>query len=105
MLRFCNKLNTTIYGAASKLLKHFIKEVHPEVIVSYADKRWSDGNLYIKLGFTHTHDSKPNYFYIIGQHRENRFKYRNLRLYSRKKILKKGRRGDMERKKSVSYSS
>ena len=80
MLRFCNKLNTTIYGAASKLLKHFIKEVHPEVIVSYADKRWSDGNLYIKLGFTYVHDSKPNYFYVINNKRENRFKYRKSEL-------------------------
>ena len=76
LLRFANKLNTTVYGGASKLLKHFIKEVNPKTIISYADKRWSDGNLYKKLGFIHTHDSKPNYFYVFGQHRENRFKYR-----------------------------
>ena len=41
-----------------------------------ADKRWSDGNLYRQLGFTHIKDSKPGYFYVIGQKRENRFKYR-----------------------------
>ena len=76
LLRFVNKLNTTVYGGASKLLKHFIKEVNPKSIISYADKRWSVGNLYKKLGFTYTHDSKPNYFYVVGQHRENRFKYR-----------------------------
>ena len=76
LLRFVNKLNTTVYGGASKLLKHFIKEVNPKSIISYADKRWSDGNLYKKLGFEHTHDSRPNYFYVVGQHRENRFKYR-----------------------------
>ena len=80
LLRFCNKLNTTVVGGASKLLKHFINEVHPKSIISYADKRWSDGNLYKKLGFTHTHDSKPNYFYVIGQHRENRFNYRKNNL-------------------------
>ena len=85
LLRFCNKLNTTVYGSASKLLNHFINEVKPKTIVSYADKRWSDGNLYIKLGFTHTHDSKPNYFYIIGQHRENRFKYRKGELVKKYK--------------------
>jgi hypothetical protein len=28
----------------------------------------------------HTHDSKPNYFYVIGQKRENRFKYRKGQL-------------------------
>ena len=76
LLRFCNKLNTSVIGGASKLLKYFIKKVHPNKIITYADKRWSNGNLYEKLGFTHTHDSKPNYFYVVGQHRENRFKYR-----------------------------
>jgi hypothetical protein len=30
----------------------------------------------MKLGFKHTHNSRPNYFYIIGHKRENRFKYR-----------------------------
>lgn len=76
LLRFCNKLNTTVIGGASKLLKHFIDKVKPKHIISYADKRWSNGNLYEKLGFRHTHDSRPNYFYIIGHQRENRFKYR-----------------------------
>lgn len=76
LLRFCNKLNTSVVGGASKLLKHFIGEVKPHRIVTYADKRWSVGNLYERLGFVHTHDSKPNYFYVVGQHRENRFKYR-----------------------------
>lgn len=76
LLRFCNKLDTTVVGGASKLLKHFIKKVFPHRIITYADKRWSIGKLYETLGFTHTHDSKPNYFYAIGQHRENRFKYR-----------------------------
>ena len=76
LLRFCNKLNTTVVGGASRLLKHFIKEVKPKRIISYVDKRWSSGKLYDKLGFTHIHDSKPNYFYIIGKRRENRFRYR-----------------------------
>lgn len=76
LIRFCNKLDTSVIGGASKLLKSFIVKINPSKIITYADKRWSNGNLYEKLGFTHTHDSKPNYFYVIGQHRENRFKYR-----------------------------
>ena len=76
LLRFCNKLNTIVVGGASKLLKHFIEEVHPTKIITYADKRWSTGDLYNKLGFTHIRDSKPNYFYVVGLNRENRFKYR-----------------------------
>ena len=59
-----------------RLFKHFIKEVKPIEIVSYADRRWSNGNLYEKLGFTLTHKSQPSYFYVINDKRENRFKYR-----------------------------
>lgn len=76
LLRFCNKLNTTVIGGASRLLHHFIIDFHPKKIISYADRRWSDGNLYYKLGFTHIHNSRPNYFYIIGHKRKNRFNFR-----------------------------
>lgn len=74
--RFCNKLNTNVVGGASRLFKHFIEDNNPESIVTYADKRWSVGNMYFKLGFEHTGDSNPNYYYVIEGHRENRFKYR-----------------------------
>ena len=76
LLRFCNKLNTTVIGGAGKLLKHFIKKHNPSTIISYADRRWSSGNMYEQLGFTHIRDSKPNYFYVVGDKRENRFNYR-----------------------------
>ena len=76
LLRFCNKLDTSVIGAADKLLKHFVKTYKPKEIISYADKRWSQGDLYEKLGFNFTHDSKPNYWYIIGTNREYRYKYR-----------------------------
>lgn len=76
LLRFCNKINWSVPGAASKLLKHFIKENKPNKIISYADKRWSVGNLYEKLGFVNTHDSKPNYFYLVNGERLNRFSFR-----------------------------
>ena len=80
MLRFCNKLNTTVVGGASKLLKYFIKLHKPKEIISYCDRRWSQGDMYEKLGFKLEHVSKPNYFYIVNGHRENRFKYRKSEL-------------------------
>ena len=84
LIRFCNKVNTSVIGGESKLLKSFIVKVHPSKIITSVDKRWSNGNLYEKLGFIHTHDSKPNYFYVIGQHRENRFKYRKDEMVKRR---------------------
>jgi hypothetical protein len=74
--RFCNKLNTSVVGGASRLLKHFITKHNPSEIISYADKRWSDGGLYDKLGFDISHTNKPNYWYIIGKQRKHRFGFR-----------------------------
>ena len=76
LLRFCNKLNTTVVGGASKLLKHFIETNNPNEIISYADRRWSNGNLYEKLGFKLDHITQPNYYYLVGGKRKNRFSFR-----------------------------
>lgn len=76
LLRFCNKLNTNVIGGASKLFKHFIRTYRPNNIVSYADRRWSVGNLYYILGFELYNISRPNYFYVIGYERKNRFNFR-----------------------------
>lgn len=60
LVRFCSKLNTIIVGGMSKILSHV-----PFVdIVSYANRRWSSGNVYNTIGFKKTHTSKPNYSYI-----------------------------------------
>ena len=81
MLRFCNKLNTNIVGGASKLFQHFIKN-HPEInkIISYADRRWSKGNLYEKIGFNFIENTKPSYYYIKGKVRFNRINFQKHKL-------------------------
>ena len=76
LLRFCNKLNTTVIGGASKLLKHFINNNSVLSIISYCDRRISDGELYNKLGFSFIQNSKPNYFYTSKNKRVNRYNYR-----------------------------
>lgn len=76
LLRFCNKLHTSVTGAASKLLKHFISAVKPEHLLTYADRSWSSGNLYDKLGFTYTGNTPPGYAYVNRDVRENRWNYR-----------------------------
>src|ERR1700691_5634545 len=40
-----------VIGGASKLLSAFIKDSNPDKIDSFADLRWSVGNVYEKLGF------------------------------------------------------
>ena len=76
LLRFCNKLNTSVVGGASKLFKYFIDNYDPEEVISYADRRWSNGNLYDKLNFKEYNKSKPNYYYVIGDKRYYRFNFR-----------------------------
>lgn len=51
LIRFSSELNTNVIGGASKLLSYFRKNYNGSII-SYADCRWSNGNLYEKLGFT-----------------------------------------------------
>lgn len=67
--RFCNKLNTTVIGSASRLLTYFIKHNNPNRIISYADRNWSIGNLYFKLGFKMINISKPDYKYLVRDRR------------------------------------
>ena len=83
LLRFCNVINYRVIGGASKLLKYFEKNYKPEKIISYADRRWSNGNLYNQLGFILTHISKPNYYYVDYLTRHNRFGYRKDILISK----------------------
>lgn len=64
LIRFCNKQYITVQGGASKLLSHFVKKYDPKSIVSYADAKWSSGNMYEKLGFRFSHWASPNYFYF-----------------------------------------
>ena len=83
LLRFCNKIGYNVIGGASKLFKHFINEHNPNEIVSYADRRWSKGNLYEQLNFNFSHESEPSYFYVINGERKNRFGYRKDILISK----------------------
>ena len=74
--RFCNVLNTNVTGGASKLFKYFILKYKPSRVVSYADKDWSDGELYYNLGFKLTNINTPDYKYIIDNKRIHKSRFR-----------------------------
>jgi hypothetical protein len=78
--RFCNKLGYNIVGGASKLLKYFINNHNAERIISFADKSWSNGGLYEKLGFNIKSISYPNYSYLIDKKRSNKQKWKKSNL-------------------------
>lgn len=64
LLRFCTLKNTQIVGGASKIIAAFEKDYKPTSLISYANMRWSNGKLYESIGFTYSHTTKPNYFYV-----------------------------------------
>jgi len=73
LVRFCNLLNTNVIGGASKLLKHFINNNNPKTLISYADLRYSNGNMYRKLGFKFKSYTPPSYVYIKSDKVLSRF--------------------------------
>ena len=60
ILRFCNKINTSVTGGLSKLLKH----ANLNSIITYADLRYGIGNSYLKCGFKLKSKSNPSYYYV-----------------------------------------
>lgn len=79
LIRFCSKRNHTIVGGASKLWKYFVNKYDPKSVITYANRRFSNGEIYKTLGFTFLEKTSPNYFY---------FKIRELTLQSRVKFQK-----------------
>ena len=77
--RFCNRLGISVIGGASKLLSFFVKNYDVKRVISYADKSWSEGNLYNKLGFNLINESKPDYKYIIDGKRVHKSRFRKSR--------------------------
>ena len=57
LIRMCSLKNLTVVGGASKLLKN-------ETFISYANRRWSCGNVYNKLGMRYVGTSAPCYWYV-----------------------------------------
>jgi hypothetical protein len=82
--RIATKRKHTVVGGVSRLWKHFLDDNSPESIITYADRRFSEGFIYHKLGFEFRHISRPNYFYIDPNNlvRHSRQKYQKHKLES-----------------------
>lgn len=67
LLRLSTIPNTTVVGGVSKLISAFRKK-YDGPIVSYADRCWSQGNLYKKCDFTFISNNDPSYFWVSGKY-------------------------------------
>jgi hypothetical protein len=84
LIRFCNKINLNVVGAASKLFNYFKQNFQFNELISYSDFRLFDGKMYETLGFEKKHLSIPEYFWckdIIRKHRFN---------FNKQKLIKEG---------------
>lgn len=65
MTRYCLGDGVSVVGGFQKLLSAF-RTSHPEVksLVTFSDKRWSRGEIYLRNGFTKIRDVPPSYWYF-----------------------------------------
>ncbi|MEM2159542.1 MAG: NUMOD3 domain-containing DNA-binding protein [Candidatus Nitrosotenuis sp.] len=86
--RFCNLKFCTVRGGAGKLLSYFQRNFNSErlLIISFANRRWSNGEFYEKIGFKFAGTTPPSYWYFKGnsidiQHRSNFMKHKLLKKF------------------------
>ena len=84
LARFATDFNASYPGLFSKFL-NYIKNNYREVkeITTFADLRWSCGDVYLKTGFEKDSDTPPCYFYTDYKGRYHRFNFRKEKLASR----------------------
>lgn len=92
--RIASKLNTKIIGGISKLFKRIKQDFQKESIITYADKRYSNGDIYKFLGFKELNDSRPNYFYrknnsILTRYQTQKHKLNKLLKHFDNKLTEK----------------
>ncbi len=82
-------------GLASRLFSQFVKDENPSKVVSYADRRWSEGNLYSMMGFKQTNIVQPSYYYV------DNLKRLDKSLFRKKKIMGLVPNGDQKTERQI----
>jgi len=77
-VRYASLSGVRVAGGMGKFLEHFIREHSPQEVMSYADKEWSDGDAYKKLGFVLVSESEPLDF-IVDTRDYTRYSVKKLR--------------------------
>lgn len=59
LLRLCSHTNYKVVGGAERLFNAFIKEIHPDSIISYCDLSKFSGEVYSRLGMSNVSFTPP----------------------------------------------
>ena len=63
-VRYASRRGVRVAGGMGKLLNYFVNDQSPQEIMSYADRDWSEGDVYKKLGFRFAGYTPPIDFVI-----------------------------------------
>ena len=64
LLRMASHIGTTVVGGLDKLLKTYLTNHPADDLMTYADRDWSDGASYRKLGFEQVGETPPQQFWL-----------------------------------------
>jgi len=87
IIRIASKLNTNVIGGITKLFKHFLKNNINKTIITYADRRYSSGNVYKKLGFAFMRNSNIGYKWVKNNILYNRVQFQKHKLKDKLEIF------------------
>lgn len=79
--RFATSCN--VVGGFSRLLQYAIRTYSPPCIVTFADLRWSKGDMYTQTGFELDCVIPHDYEYVDGEQRSHKFNFRHRHLATR----------------------
>lgn len=80
LIRNASAIGVNVIGGFSKLLAYFVNRHHGSTIISYADRRYSNGNVYDKNGFSFVKYTSPNYWWCKNKHKYSRYQCQKGRL-------------------------
>jgi hypothetical protein len=80
LIRYATKSGYQVLGGAGKLLKYFERNYSPNSIITYADRSYSQGNMYRQIGFNLIKISEPSYNWTNGLYVYSRFQCLKSRL-------------------------
>jgi len=67
LIRFAVKAGYSVTGGLSKLIADFYDFLKPNDLMTYADRDWSAGEAYLRLGFNKTDALDPQFFVLDDQ--------------------------------------
>jgi hypothetical protein len=87
LIRLCTKKFNYVIGGTSKLFSFFKNKYYPNSIISYANRFFGEGNVYLNLDFILNGSTKPGYRWTDGNISFNRLDFQKHKLKDKLKIF------------------